>query len=62
MPVFAASAYFQICHKSDPEIGSCINRTIDDLRPRLIKGNAHAHLIQILRNCRSATKILLSLH
>lgn len=34
----SASEYFKICHRSDPDIENCIKNTIEDLRPRLIKG------------------------
>ena len=35
----SASAYFHICHKSDPDISICVKNTIEDMRPRLITGN-----------------------
>jgi len=34
----SASAYFHVCHKSDPNISMCIKNTIEELRPRLITG------------------------
>jgi hypothetical protein len=44
--VFAASAYFKICHRSDPDIDSCMNNTIEDLKPRILKGKEEqAHCI-----------------
>jgi len=38
----SASAYFNICHKSDPNISMCIKNTIDELRTRLIAGKTCA--------------------
>lgn len=33
-----ASEFFQLCHRSDVNISSCIKNTLEDLRPRLLKG------------------------
>ncbi|XP_023014651.1 protein takeout [Leptinotarsa decemlineata] len=30
--------YFKICHKSDPDLGKCIKRSVEELRPLLTKG------------------------
>lgn len=42
-----ASAYFQICHKSDPDISTCIKNTIQDMRPKLITGIPELKLVPL---------------
>ncbi|PNF31908.1 hypothetical protein B7P43_G07903 [Cryptotermes secundus] len=46
-PQKPASAYFSICHRSDPNISGCIKNTIEDLRPTLIKGTPELDLIPL---------------
>ncbi|XP_021914393.1 protein takeout-like isoform X2 [Zootermopsis nevadensis] len=41
----AASEFFQICHRSDPDISSCIKNTLEDLRPLLIKGIPELYIV-----------------
>ncbi|XP_046666994.1 protein takeout-like [Homalodisca vitripennis] len=42
-----ASEYFKICHRSDPELSTCIKNSIETLRPSLVKGIPELKLVPL---------------
>ncbi|KDR22094.1 protein takeout-like [Zootermopsis nevadensis] len=46
-PKNPASAYFKICHRSNPDLSNCVRNTIEDLRPKLIKGIPDLEIVSL---------------
>ncbi|XP_069689924.1 protein takeout-like isoform X2 [Periplaneta americana] len=42
-----ANDYFKLCSRSDPELGNCIKNSIEDFRPKLIKGVPELGLVPL---------------
>lgn len=36
--MYFTASYIKICHRSDPELDTCIKNSVGELRPLLIKG------------------------